>query len=235
VQDLLDEVDLANLLAGGCSAMVAMTLKMPSAESIRRSLAESLHGEEADAARSALKSSRRMRRLVADLLLLARGDAGRSTPHEPLDLAQISPGEHHPPPSSARSAPSMSYRSTSTRPSSRATTTKLTRLALNLIENALRHTPPDSAIWVSTGVYNGELTGDRRGAAGVCINGTPTFRESGAAAIAEGKPHACPELAEGDHRRRPDRTVPIVKAITVPPGSLIPRRRLWPTTTSIPR
>ena len=40
-------------------------------------LAESLHGEEGDAARSALRSSRRMRRLVADLLLLARTDVGR--------------------------------------------------------------------------------------------------------------------------------------------------------------
>ena len=35
-------------------------------------LAESLHGEEAEAASSALRSSQRMRRLVADLLLLAR-------------------------------------------------------------------------------------------------------------------------------------------------------------------
>ena len=41
-------------------------------------LAESLHGEEGDAARSALRSSRRMRRLVADLLLLARTDVGRA-------------------------------------------------------------------------------------------------------------------------------------------------------------
>ena len=40
-------------------------------------LAESLHGEEGEAARSALRSSQRMRRLVADLLLLARTDAGR--------------------------------------------------------------------------------------------------------------------------------------------------------------
>ncbi|HXA54961.1 MAG TPA: histidine kinase dimerization/phospho-acceptor domain-containing protein, partial [Solirubrobacteraceae bacterium] len=35
-------------------------------------LAESLHGDQGEAARSALRSSRRMRRLVADLLLLAR-------------------------------------------------------------------------------------------------------------------------------------------------------------------
>ena len=49
-------------------------------------LAESLHGDEGDAARSALRSSRRMRRLVADLLLLARSDVGRAAPRQPVDL-----------------------------------------------------------------------------------------------------------------------------------------------------
>ena len=40
-------------------------------------------------ARSALRSSQRMRRLVADLLLLARTDVGRVVPRKPCDLAQI--------------------------------------------------------------------------------------------------------------------------------------------------
>ena len=52
-------------------------------------LAESLHGDQGDAARSALRSSQRMRRLVADLLLLARTDAARVVTREPCDLAQI--------------------------------------------------------------------------------------------------------------------------------------------------
>ena len=52
-------------------------------------LAESLHGDQGEAARSALRSSQRMRRLVADLLLLARTDVGRVVPREPCDLAQI--------------------------------------------------------------------------------------------------------------------------------------------------
>ena len=52
-------------------------------------LADSLHGEQGDAASSALRSSQRMRRLVADLLLLARTDVGRVVAHEPCDLAQI--------------------------------------------------------------------------------------------------------------------------------------------------
>ena len=52
-------------------------------------LADTLHGEQGDASRSALRSSRRMRRLVADLLLLARSDAGRAVARQPVDLAQI--------------------------------------------------------------------------------------------------------------------------------------------------
>ncbi len=52
-------------------------------------LAESLDGDQADAARSALRSSQRMRRLVADLLLLARSDAARVVAHRPCDLAQV--------------------------------------------------------------------------------------------------------------------------------------------------
>ena len=44
-------------------------------------LEETLEGEQREAAASALRSSRRMRRLVADLLLLARADAGRDARH----------------------------------------------------------------------------------------------------------------------------------------------------------
>ncbi|MBW3609242.1 MAG: HAMP domain-containing protein, partial [Actinobacteria bacterium] len=52
-------------------------------------LAESLDGEQQEAAHSALRSSRRMRRLVADLLLLARHDAARQAPHTPTDVGQV--------------------------------------------------------------------------------------------------------------------------------------------------
>ena len=52
-------------------------------------LAESLQGDQGEAARSALRSSQRMRRLVADLLLLARTDAARVVARKPCDLAQI--------------------------------------------------------------------------------------------------------------------------------------------------
>ena len=63
-------------------------------------LAESLHGEEADAARSALRSSQRMRRLVADLLLLARTDVGRVVRRAAVSTSPRS--WSRPPPSSGR-------------------------------------------------------------------------------------------------------------------------------------
>ena len=110
-------------------------------------LAESLDGEEADAARSALRSSRRMRRLVADLLLLARTDVGRVVPREPCDLAQIVVE------AAAELGPVSSEHEISLDVQPvlvEASRDELHRLTINLIENALRHTPPGTDIRVST-------------------------------------------------------------------------------------
>jgi len=52
-------------------------------------LAEELDGEQADTAQAALRSTRRMRRLVGDLLLLARADAKRVEPRRPTDLGAV--------------------------------------------------------------------------------------------------------------------------------------------------
>ena len=52
-------------------------------------LADVLDGERGEAARSALRSSQRMRRLVGDLLLLARADAKRQQPREPTDISRV--------------------------------------------------------------------------------------------------------------------------------------------------
>src|SRR5664279_5411477 len=110
-------------------------------------LAESLDGDQGDAARSALRSSQRMRRLVADLLLLARTDAARVVAREPCDLAQIvveAAGElgpvsaEHDIELDVHPAVVMGARD------------ELHRLAINLLENALRHTPPGTEIRVST-------------------------------------------------------------------------------------
>jgi two-component system, OmpR family, sensor kinase len=113
-------------------------------------LAESLSGEEGEAARSALRSSQRMRRLVADLLLLARTDVGRVVPHEPCDLAQIVveaagelgsvSGEHEISLDVGRPGSVLVEGSRD----------ELHRLAINLLENALRHTPAGTEIRVSS-------------------------------------------------------------------------------------
>jgi two-component system OmpR family sensor kinase len=110
-------------------------------------LAESLHGEEGEAASSALRSSRRMRRLVADLLLLARTDTARAEPREPCDLARIvveAAGE-------LGSVSSDHEISLDVQPALvMGATDELHRLTINLLENALRHTPAGTEIKVST-------------------------------------------------------------------------------------
>jgi two-component system OmpR family sensor kinase len=111
-------------------------------------LAESLRGDQGDAARSALRSSQRMRRLVADLLLLARTDVGRAAPREPVDLAQVALE------ATAELGPVSDDHDIAldVRPAVvEGDHDELLRLALNLIENALRHTPPGTSIRVSTG------------------------------------------------------------------------------------
>ena len=101
-------------------------------------LAESLRGDEGDAARSALRSSQRMRRLVADLLLLARTDVGRVLERKPCDLAQIvveAAGELGP--VSGEHAISLEVHPAVVE----GARDELHRLVINLLENALRHTP----------------------------------------------------------------------------------------------
>jgi signal transduction histidine kinase len=109
-------------------------------------LEETLDGEQRDAASSALRSSRRMRRLVADLLLLARADAGRVVPHVPLDLGQVLvevAGELEPLAASADHDLSID---TSADVVVSGARDELHRMALNLIENSLRHTPPGTHV-----------------------------------------------------------------------------------------
>ena len=115
-------------------------------------LAEELGGEQADTAQAALRSARRMRRLVGDLLLLARADARRTQSRGPTDLADVlleaaselgSMAEDHELSIDAQPAVVPGVKD------------DLHRLTLNLIENAARHTPPGTHIRASTGVENG--------------------------------------------------------------------------------
>jgi signal transduction histidine kinase len=106
-----------------------------------------LQGEQQEMAASALRSSRRMRRLVADLLLLARADAGREATMAPVDLAAI-----------AREAAAEAGALSADHPISldAPDTVRVTgvaddlhRLAGNLVENALIHTPAGTPVTVS--------------------------------------------------------------------------------------
>ena len=93
-----------------------------------------------------------MRRLVGDLLLLARADAKRTQPHRPVDLAgvlieaagELEPvaGDHE---LSVSAGPALVD----------GARDELHRLVLNLIENALRHTPPGTRISASTASVDG--------------------------------------------------------------------------------
>jgi len=112
-----------------------------------RSESGQLSGDLGEAARSALRSSQRMRRLVADLLLLARTDVGRVVPRAPCDLAQIvveAAGELGP--VSGEHEISLDVHPAIVE----ASRDELHRLTINLLENALRHTPAGTEIHVST-------------------------------------------------------------------------------------
>jgi signal transduction histidine kinase len=106
-------------------------------------LADVLDGERGEAARSALRSTQRMRRLVGDLLLLARADANRQAPHTPTDLggivvdaaAELGPvATDHVLDVDARPAPVS------------GAADELHRMALNLMQNAVQHTPAGTHI-----------------------------------------------------------------------------------------
>jgi two-component system OmpR family sensor kinase len=118
-------------------------------------LADELDGEQADSAKAALRSTRRMRRLVADLLLLARADVGRLQPRRITDLgdrltdaaSELGPvSEDHELTIDAGSAPLAGL------------TDDLHRLILNLLENAISHTPPGTHICARTGIVDGRPT-----------------------------------------------------------------------------
>jgi two-component system, OmpR family, sensor kinase len=106
-----------------------------------------LSGEQREMAESALRSSKRMRRLVADLLLLARADAGREATQAPVDLTAV-----------AREAADEAGALSSDHPVSldlpepvtiTGVADDLHRLAGNLVENALLHTAPGTPVTVS--------------------------------------------------------------------------------------
>jgi two-component system OmpR family sensor kinase len=118
-------------------------------------LAEQLDGEQAETAHAALRSSQRMRRLVADLLLLARADTGRVPVREETDLGAIvaeAAGELEPVAAghvlSVDAEPAIVHGGRD----------ELLRLTLNLMENAIRHTPSGTRVHATTGTDDGAVT-----------------------------------------------------------------------------
>jgi two-component system, OmpR family, sensor kinase len=106
-----------------------------------------LEGEDAEMVQSALRSSRRMRGLVADLLLLARADARRERIREPVDIGSVIRA-------AAGEAAPLAARHDLVVDVDNGLIVEgwrddLHRLVLNLIENAIRHTPIGTGVRVS--------------------------------------------------------------------------------------
>jgi signal transduction histidine kinase len=119
-------------------------------------LEQELSGDQREMADSALRSSRRMRRLVADLLLLARADAGRrAEARKPVDLGAVLRE------AAAESEPLAADHdvviSTPEPAPVDGVPDELHRLALNLMENALAHTPPGTRVEAAVRHENGAV------------------------------------------------------------------------------
>jgi two-component system, OmpR family, sensor kinase len=112
-----------------------------------------LRGEDAEMVSSALRSSRRMRGLVSDLLLLARADAPRERVREAVDVGAIIRA------AAGEAAPlAEGHDLIVDAPDGLLVDgwrDDLHRMVLNLIENAIRHTPLGSAVRVRA--YRPEL------------------------------------------------------------------------------
>ena len=118
-------------------------------------LAEELSGEQAESARAALRSTRRMRALVGDLLLLARADAGHTQPDRPTDLPEVLIE------AAAELGAVADDHELTLEPLPVIVAGRrddLHRMILNLLENAIRHTPAGTHIVARTELDDGGPT-----------------------------------------------------------------------------
>jgi len=124
-----------------------LTSVLANLELLQASLGDPGQAEDREVVDSALRSSRRMSRLVGDLLLLARADAGRLDKHSRCDLAEVA-GD-----AAAEAAPLMGERTLTVdndRPLRvEGSADELHRMVLNLLDNAARHTPTGALIELS--------------------------------------------------------------------------------------
>jgi two-component system, OmpR family, sensor kinase len=105
------------------------------------------YGEERELAASAVRSSQRMSRLVSDLLILARSDAGQNRPKSNVDLSEIATS------AGREISPSLGERSlhTECEPAPvHGNQDELHRLVLNLLDNAVRYSPDGAQISLTT-------------------------------------------------------------------------------------
>ena len=117
--------------------------------------ADSHDAEQRETAAAALRSARRMRGLVADLLALARAEAPASAPTDRVDLATIVGdavaevedllADHE---LTVETAPTIVL----------GRRDDLHRVVRNLLENAARHTPPGTSVTVEVGVRGGHAS-----------------------------------------------------------------------------
>jgi signal transduction histidine kinase len=121
-----------------------LTSVIANLELLQLSLAQMDHSEEREIAGSALRSSHRMSRLVADLLLLARADTGRAVERSRCDLGEIAAN------AGAEVAVVADDHRLRVDEIERVPVDgnpdELHRMVLNLLENAVRHTPPGTSV-----------------------------------------------------------------------------------------
>ncbi|MGH2992794.1 MAG: sensor histidine kinase [Solirubrobacterales bacterium] len=124
-----------------------LTSILANLELLQASLGEIGASEDSAAVSSALRSSQRMSRLVSDLLLLARADAGRASARRECDLAEIATSalaEVRP------VAPGHELAMSSDGPVAvEGNPDELHRMVLNLLDNAVSHTPAGTKVTLS--------------------------------------------------------------------------------------
>jgi two-component system OmpR family sensor kinase len=133
-----------------------LTSVLANLELLQESLKEAgSEGEDPLMVASALRSSRRMSRLVADLLILARADAGRHSPRSRCDIAEIARE------AAAEVTPMLAGRQLKVAEMPVAyvigARDELHRLMVNLLSNAIHHTPSETHIEVSARIEGAEV------------------------------------------------------------------------------
>src|SRR5215211_1145204 len=131
-----------------------LTSILANLELLQERLIAGAPAEENEIVGSALRSSRRMSSLVSDLLLLARADAGRTGARRECDLAEIASAAlaEVRPVADGQRLGIVDHGPVSVN----GNPDELHRLALNLLDNGLRHTPAGTSIEVEVERRNGD-------------------------------------------------------------------------------